>query len=40
MRKAAGLRLGGHQIHIAAGVDPGGQRQVEGNLGRHLIREL
>ncbi len=40
LAQAAGLTLGGHQIDVAAGVNPGSQTQIEGDLCSHLIREL
>ena len=37
LAQAAGLGLGGHQVDVAAGVDPGSQTQIEHDLGGALL---
>ena len=40
LAEAAGFTLGGHKVDVTAGINPGGQAQIEGNLGSYPVREL
>ena len=40
LAQAAGLALGGHQVDVAGGVNPGSQTHIEGDLGGNLLGEL
>ena len=40
LAQAAGFTLGGHEVDVAAGINPGGKPQIEGNLGSYPVGEL
>ena len=40
LAQPARLALGGHQVDVTAGVDPGRKLQIKGDLGSDFIREF